>query len=135
MDIWNISIAGMFPRLLPVAGGRVVRLRESNLPVGLLPNAVYQSAGFHLRPGDRIILVTDGVTEAEGPDGDFFGDKRLETFAATGMTVEEIFNSVRLFCVDRPISDDCTLIGVDYHGQDNSSRPLRQHSLTTKTAC
>jgi FixJ family two-component response regulator len=98
------------------AGGRVVRLPESNLPVGLLPNVVYQSAGFHLRRADRIVLVTDGVTEAENADGDFFGDQRLEEFAATGMTVEDIFNSVRKFCAGSLLTHDCTVIGLEYLG-------------------
>jgi serine phosphatase RsbU (regulator of sigma subunit) len=81
-----------------------------------VPNAVYQSAGFHLRRADRIMLVTDGVTEAENADGDFFGDQRLEAFAAMGMTVEDIFNSVRTFCADRLLTDDCTVIGLEYLG-------------------
>ena len=108
---------GHVPPLVVRAGGGVVRLSESNLPVGLMPNAVYQSAGFHLRRADRIMLVTDGVTEAENADGDFFGDQRLEAFAATGMTVEDIFNSVRTFCADRLLTDDCTVIGLEYLGQ------------------
>jgi FixJ family two-component response regulator len=107
---------GHVPPLVVRAGGRVVRLSESNLPVGLMPNAVYQSAGFHLRRADRIMVVTDGVTEAENTDGDFFGDQRLEAFAATGMTVEDIFNSVRTFCADRLLTDDCTVIGLEYLG-------------------
>jgi FixJ family two-component response regulator len=107
---------GHVPPLVVRAGGRVVRLSESNLPVGLVPNAVYQSAGFHLRRADRIMLVTDGVTEAENADGDFFGDQRLEEFAATGMTVEDIFNSVRTFCADHLLTDDCTVIGLEYLG-------------------
>jgi len=77
---------------------------------------VYQSAGFHLRRADRIVLVTDGVTEAENADGDFFGDERLEEFAATGMTVEDIFNSVRKFCAGCLLTDDCTVIGLEYLG-------------------
>jgi serine phosphatase RsbU (regulator of sigma subunit) len=77
---------------------------------------VYQSAGFHLRRADRIMLVTDGVTEAENADGDFLGDQRLEAFAAMGMTVEDIFDSVRSFCADRPLADDCPVIGLEYLG-------------------
>jgi hypothetical protein len=33
------------------------------------------------------------------------------------MTVEEIFNSVRISCADRPMTDDCTVIGLEYLGQ------------------
>jgi len=96
--------------------GEVQRLRESNLPVGLLLNAEYQCARFQLQPGDRLILVTDGVTEAENPEGDFFGDQRLEEFASLGMSVEQIFTAVCLFRKGGPLSDDCTLVGLDYVG-------------------
>jgi sigma-B regulation protein RsbU (phosphoserine phosphatase) len=107
---------GHIPPLVVSAGGAVTRLRESDLPVGLLPNVEYKSAGFQLSPGDRIILVTDGVTDAEGPTGEFFGDERLEMSAVLGMRPEQIFDSVRLFCADRPLNDDCTVVGLDYIG-------------------
>jgi FixJ family two-component response regulator len=109
------------PPLVVSAQNGVRRLRESNVPVGLLPNVSYQSAKFHLSTGDRIILVTDGVTEAEGPAGDFYGDERLEESAARGMTAGQIFTSVRQFCADHPMSDDCTVLGLDYLGNSDMS--------------
>lgn len=109
------------PPLVVNAQNGVRRLRESNLPVGLLPNVSYRSAKFHLSTGDRIILVTDGVTEAEGPAGDFYGDERLEESAARGMTAGQIFTSVRRFCADHPMSDDCTVLGLDYLGNSDMS--------------
>jgi Stage II sporulation protein E (SpoIIE) len=42
----------------------MTRLRESNLPVGLMRNAEYRRTGFRLNCGDRLILVTDGVEKA-----------------------------------------------------------------------
>jgi phosphoserine phosphatase RsbU/P len=81
-------------------GREGVRLRESNVPVGLLADAEYQSAGFQMEPGDRIIMVTDGVTEAESPAG--YGDERLESSSALCMSAEQILASVRLFCAPVP---------------------------------
>ncbi len=107
---------GHIPPLIANQAGDVQRLRESNLPVGLLLNAEYQCARFQLEPGDRLVLVTDGVTEAESPEGDFFGDQRLEEFASLGMSVEQIFTAVCLFLDGGPLSDDCTLVGLDYAG-------------------
>ena len=92
------------------------RLRESNLPVGLMLNAEYRCARFQVEPGDRLVLVTDGVTEAVSPEGDFFGDQRLEKFASLGMTLDQIFASVNLFQNGHPLRDDCTLVGLDYFG-------------------
>ena len=107
---------GHIPPLVARAGGEVTRLRESNLPVGLMRNAEYRRSGFRLNCGDRLILVTDGVTEAESPEGDFFGEERLEQFVSLGMSLDQIFTSVCLFQDGRPLSDDCTLVGLDYVG-------------------
>ena len=109
---------GHIPPLVARAGGEVTRLRESNLPVGLMRNAEYRHTGFRLNCGDRLILVTDGVTEAESPEGDFFGEERLEAFVSLGMSLDQIFTSVCLFRDGRPLSDDCTLVGLDYVGLD-----------------
>jgi FixJ family two-component response regulator len=107
---------GHIPPLIASAAGMVIRLRESNFPVGLLRAADYESNGFQLSPEDRILLVTDGVTEAEDPDGDFFGDERLEKFAGLGMSPDQIFDSVRIFSASRPLNDDCTVVGLHYIG-------------------
>jgi len=84
--------------------------------VGLLPDATYAPGRRKLKPGDRLILVTDGVTEAENPAGDFFGDERLELAAAATNGFDEIFNSVRSFCGDKPLNDDCTVVELTYRG-------------------
>ena len=64
---------------LVVSGGKVIRPSHGNLPVGLLPDATYESDHCQLKAGDRLVLVTDGVTEAENARGDFFDDSRLES--------------------------------------------------------
>ncbi len=110
-----INCGHILPLIAKRAGG-VQRLHKSNLPVGLLLNAEYQCARFQLEPGDRLVLVTDGVTEAENSEGDFFGDQRLEEFASLGMSVEQIFTAICLFRDGGPLGDDCTLVGLDYVG-------------------
>jgi len=116
---------GHIPPFVARAGGEVTRLRESNLPVGLMRNAEYRRTGFRLNCGDRLILVTDGVTEAESPEGDFFGEERLEHFVSLGMSLDQIFTSVCLFQDGRPLSDDCTLVGLDYVGLDYAGSGAR----------
>jgi serine phosphatase RsbU (regulator of sigma subunit) len=105
---------GHIPPLVTNERGGLVRLREHNVPVGLLSNVEFTSAGFRLRPGDRLILVTDGITEAEYSNGEFFGDQRLEEFAQGEKPLDEIFSAVRLFCAGRPIQDDCTILELAY---------------------
>src|SRR4029077_9133810 len=72
---------GHVPPLL-VCGGEVIRPAHGNLPVGLIADAAYESDRCSLHPGDRLVLVTDGVTEAENVRGDFFDNERLEAVAA-----------------------------------------------------
>src|SRR5579872_1399205 len=55
---------GHVPPLL-VCAGEVIRPPHGNVPVGLLPDATFESATCQMNSGDRFILVTDGVTEAE----------------------------------------------------------------------
>jgi serine phosphatase RsbU (regulator of sigma subunit) len=105
---------GHIPPLV-VSGGAVERPGQGNLPVGLLPDAVYESGRVQLKSGDRLILVTDGVTEAENACGDFFEDFRLEEAAKTG-TMEDIFAAITKFCAGTPLSDDCTVVELVYTG-------------------
>ncbi len=106
---------GHVPPLL-VSGGQVSRPEHGNLPVGLLADATYESDRVHMKPGDRFILVTDGVTEAENALGDFYDNERLEAVAAKSPTLEDIFASVSAFCAGAPLGDDCTVVELLYTG-------------------
>src|SRR5579863_4716003 len=99
---------------LLICGGEVIRPPHGNVPVGLLPDATFESARCQLNSGDRFILVTDGVTEAENPKGDFFEDSRLEAAAAKSPTLEGIFSAVSEFCAGNPLNDDCTVVEILY---------------------
>src|SRR6478609_3998757 len=106
---------GHVPPLL-VCNSEVIRPPHGNLPVGLLADATYESDHVSLHAGDRLILVTDGVTEAENARGDFFEDSRLEAVAAKGATLENIFEAVANFCGGTPLNDDCTVVELVYTG-------------------
>jgi sigma-B regulation protein RsbU (phosphoserine phosphatase) len=99
---------------LLVCGGEVIRPPHGNVPVGLLPDATFESAKCHMKSGDRFILVTDGVTEAENDAGDFFEDFRLEAAAVKSPTLDGIFSAVTEFCSGNPLSDDCTVVELCY---------------------
>jgi phosphoserine phosphatase RsbU/P len=101
---------------LLVCNGEVIRPPHGNVPVGLLGDATFESSTCQLNTGDRFILVTDGVTEAENAMGDFFEDSRLEAAAAKTPTLEGIFSAVTEFCAGNPLSDDCTVVELLYSG-------------------
>ena len=99
-----------------MSGKNVSRPEHGNLPVGLLADATYEGAHVRLQPGDRFILVTDGVTEAENAEGEFFDNERLEAVAAKSPTLEDIFAAVNDFCCGTPLGDDCTVVELLYTG-------------------
>jgi serine phosphatase RsbU (regulator of sigma subunit) len=101
---------------LVVSQQKVTRPQAGNLPVGLLADATYESSRLQLQRGDRLLLVTDGVTEAENARGDFYENERLEAIAAQSTSLNEIFASLANFCGGTPLNDDCTVVELIYTG-------------------
>lgn len=105
-----------------VRQGKAERLVPANMPIGLLSDATYESSSLRLQAGDRIILVTDGVTEAEDATGEFFGEERLEQAASAteDACFEHVFASIKKFCGSTPLNDDCTLVELIYRGHSRT---------------
>ena len=108
---------GHVPPLL-VSGDSITKLEEGNLPVGLVPGADFHAARIQLKPGDRLLLVTDGVTEAEDDSGEFFGNERLEDCGRQGF--DAIERAVTDFRGKTPLTDDCTITEMIYRGPSES---------------
>ena len=104
---------GHVPPLL-VSGDTITTLSEGNLPVGLVPDPDFHVTRLQLRSGDRLLLVTDGVTEAEDANGEFFGPARLESCCRGGFAAIE--QAVTDFRGDTPLTDDCTIAEMIYRG-------------------
>jgi sigma-B regulation protein RsbU (phosphoserine phosphatase) len=102
---------------LVVSDTSVLQLQDSNMVVGLLPNIAYESTTHQLKKGERIILVTDGVTEAENEAGDFYGDDALAA-AVLLPTVDQILAEVQGFMGSAPSADDCTIVELRYSGNN-----------------
>lgn len=58
--------------------GQIDRLGGGGLPIGLLPGAQHDRVTAQLYPGDRLFLLSDGVTECPSPDGQELGEDGLE---------------------------------------------------------
>jgi serine phosphatase RsbU (regulator of sigma subunit) len=101
---------------LVVSSHKVNRPTHGNLPVGLLKDATYESDRVRLKAGDRLVLVTDGVTEAENARGEFYEDWRLEAVAAKSESLDDIFSDIATFCSGTPLNDDCTVVELLYTG-------------------
>jgi phosphoserine phosphatase RsbU/P len=57
--------------------GEVLDLSENGLFIGLFPHATYSNVSVPFEGGDKLLLYTDGIVEAQGPDGQEFGRDRL----------------------------------------------------------
>src|SRR5215210_2150133 len=76
----DVSRAGHPPPLLVRAGGKVEEISCPGRALGVFPDAELDDTHMRLMPGETLIFYTDGVTEARGPDGYFFGEERLRRF-------------------------------------------------------
>jgi sigma-B regulation protein RsbU (phosphoserine phosphatase) len=100
---------------LVISGNKVTKVEEGNLPVGLVPGAEFQQTRLRLNADDRLLVVTDGVTEAEDAQGEFFGSERLESCCPHGLVAIE--QAVTEFRGDTPLTDDFTITEMIYRGQ------------------
>ena len=92
------------------------RLTSNNAPVGLLAMMEYESSTTYLHPGDKLILVTDGVTEANNSMDDEFGNEALEAAVLAEDAFEAVFKEVKRFCGETPFNDDCTVVELAFSG-------------------
>jgi serine phosphatase RsbU (regulator of sigma subunit) len=98
-----------------VLGGKVEAPEESSPPVGLVREVTFITAKRQMKAGDRVLIVTDGVTEAENAAGEYFGyDTFYEMAASKGLA--EIVEAVTAFSAGVPPSDDCTGMELVFRG-------------------
>ncbi len=72
-----ISAGHPGPVVLSGDGGTATILPGSGVPIGVNPTVVYEQKAVLLKPGDRVYLYSDGVTETMNPEHDLFGDDRM----------------------------------------------------------
>lgn len=79
LDTGHVALvqAGHPHPLVLRADGRIDRLGEGGMPIGLLPDAVYDQVETRLGPGDRLFLLSDGVTECPDLLGNELGEEGL----------------------------------------------------------
>jgi phosphoserine phosphatase RsbU/P len=106
---------GHVPALV-IRGTQIRHIVEGNTVVGLISDATFASTRFVLHAGEQLILLTDGITEAEDVAGNQFGDAGLNAIANYD-NIDAILDHVMSFQAPNLAQDDCTLIGVRYTGE------------------
>jgi sigma-B regulation protein RsbU (phosphoserine phosphatase) len=108
--------AGHNPPILIRGDDTLVRLEVGGPAIArLLAELPYQGAELPIRSGDRIVLYTDGVTEAMSPAGELFGERRLEELvrrqrASSADELETALRQAVLDFADGELQDDLTLV-------------------------
>ena len=89
-------------------------------PLGIKKESEYVSCITMIRPGDKLVLYTDGITEAMNPDGAFFSAKRLMRTLAENYTcspqdlVRNLITEVDSFALGRSQYDDIAVVTMSY---------------------
>jgi serine phosphatase RsbU (regulator of sigma subunit)/anti-sigma regulatory factor (Ser/Thr protein kinase) len=85
--------AGHNPAYARTADG-VTELRATGMPLGLLADMTYESREATLAADQSVVLYSDGIIEAHGPDGDMFGFPRLRELMAADLSGSEIIDAI-----------------------------------------
>jgi len=85
--------AGHLPPYLRTTDG-VVELRATGMPLGLLADMRYESHEATLATDQSVVLYSDGIIEAHGPDGEMFGFPRLRELMTADLAGHEIIDTI-----------------------------------------
>ena len=108
--------AGHNSPLLLRSDGELELLKPQGTVLGMLPELGYEQATLAFGPGDLLAIFSDGVTEAESPEGEEYGDDRLADLLRASQDesaesiVEKIVADVDRFTEGAPAADDVTVV-------------------------
>lgn len=118
----SFANAGHNYPILRSASGTCRYLTDGSIPLGIEPNVHYPQSETTLRPGDALILYTDGITDARNRLGEDFGETRLMELVEripARFTAEEIIRTiadeVARFSDGAEQMDDITLVALKAH--------------------
>ena len=105
-----------YPVVFREQGAREFLVR-GGVVVGILEDAEFEEETVTLQPGDRLVFYTDGVSEAESPNGEMYGEDRLYELISSmpkdlsaRQVADRIVASVQQFLQGTDAGDDITLM-------------------------
>ncbi len=99
--------------LIILEDGTITTSLDGDVPVGLFPDASFHTLSFKLPPKARLVLLSDGVTEAEDPAGNQFGTQNRQSEFSHPDPLNATFTSLHRFCDGAPPHDDRTILVID----------------------
>lgn len=118
----NMVQAGHPHPVIQRADGAIDHVGCGGLPVGLVPDAAYESFRVTLLPGDRLLILSDGVTECTDPKGDMLGEAGLDTLLKRSAAMqgpqmlEALVWDLSSFADGEDFEDDVSGLLLEYHG-------------------
>src|SRR5205823_783028 len=111
------ACAGHPPARVRRAAGHVCAglVDGAGLPLGIEDDERYSDATATFRPGDLVLLYTDGITEARNPAGELLGTQRLDAMVASAPpdpqgALNHVLQGVNDFASGQAPADDQTLL-------------------------
>ena len=110
------------PAIYRAATNSVEYLPQGGRALGWFPDNPVQAVELQMNPGDVIVYYTDGLTEAENPNADDYGEARLsqallQSANKSAQAIrDDILADVERFCAGQPPFDDLTMLVVRYNG-------------------
>jgi serine phosphatase RsbU (regulator of sigma subunit) len=104
---------GHIPPLLVNPDGSVHVIEDGDMPVGMLPEAAFHTIHTTIPHGGRVVLLSDGVSEAENAAGEQFTIPMFEQYLADQDPIAAVFSAVDRFSDGIPQADDRTMLTID----------------------
>jgi serine phosphatase RsbU (regulator of sigma subunit) len=118
----RLAVAGHPPPLL-VGDGAVSEAAVSGPVLGAFPDAVWAISHSEVQPGRQLAIVTDGITEAQGPDGRFGEDRlREELHRATNpaLAAQRLEGALHSF-TEGTLDDDVAILAIERRSSEPPS--------------
>jgi hypothetical protein len=119
--------AGHCSPIVVSSGEKAVYLEATGVPVGLVDDAEYTRETVQLKPGDTVVIYSDGVTDAQDASGKFFGRRRLRLSIENAMHLSAaelhsaLQDTLEAHTADAEQADDLTLLVLQYRPQVSST--------------
>ncbi len=116
VKVWNGAIPGAY---ILRGSGELLKLESQHLPFAILNDNEFNNFAeiYQILPGDRIILTTDGILEAENSQGEMYGRERFEQTLLQYSTSEDLLTDMikelDFYTGDQQANDDITLAIID----------------------